>query len=87
MRLERKENTRRVNGKRRVRKPGQIRRIKLSYNAHARTKKKRMLNCFSLKTQSTLVRFNFVCPSFQHVTNLNRTVNDQQKQIRFLVLN
>ena len=86
-RREREENARRVNRKRGIRKTGKIRRKVLPYSAYARTKKKTMFNCFSLGAQSTLVRFNFVSPSFQSVANLDRTVDDQPKQIRFLIFN
>ena len=55
----------------------QIRREIIPHNAHARAKEKTMLNCFNLGTQSTLIRFKFVSPSFQCVSNFNCAVNNE----------
>ena len=79
MRGEREENTRRVNRERGSREARQIRRKVPPHSAHARAKKKTMVNCFNLGTQSTLIRFKFVSPSFQCVSNFNCTVNYQPK--------
>ena len=75
MRQERKENTRRVNRERGARKARQIRRKIPPHSAHARAEKKTMFNCFNLGTQSTLIRFDFVSPSFQSISDFNSTVN------------
>ena len=77
MRREREENTRRVHRERGSREARQIRRKVPPHSAHARAEKKTVLNCFNLGTQSTLIRFKFVSPSFQCVSNFNFAVNNE----------
>ena len=64
MSRERKEDARRVNRKRSVRKTGQIGRKMIPNSAHVRAKKKTMFNCFNAGTQGTLIRCNSVPSSF-----------------------